>query len=83
MSHSHKIENIENAHNFLLGGKATFTIVSTKTEQRYTFKVSQLRDRTKKKADQDLNAPFFVSFLNGPDSYQFVGTIFNRKNYSI
>lgn len=72
---SNKIKNITDARNFLFGGKSTFTIVSGKTDKRYTFKVNQLKGR-------DKNNPFFVSFLNGGDeSYQFIGTIFDKKNY--
>ena len=72
---SNKIKNITDAHNFLFGGKATFTVVSGKTDKRYTFRVNQLKGK-------DKNNPFFVSFLNGPDnSYQFTGTIFDKKNY--
>ena len=72
---SNKIKNITDAQNFLFGGKATFTVVSGKTKNRYTFRVNQLKGK-------DKNNPFFVSFLNGSDeSYQFIGTIFDRKNY--
>lgn len=74
-----KIESITNAKSFLFGGKAIFTIVSTKTNKRFTFKVNKLKDK-----DKNEDVPFFVSYLNGSDnetSYQFIGTIFNRKNY--
>lgn len=79
-----RIESIEGAREFLTAGKAFFTIVSTKTNKRYTFRVNQLRDSDKKMSEQDKNAPFFVSFLNGYDnnsSYTFLGTIFNKNRF--
>lgn len=59
---------------FVLAGKATFTAVSKKTGNRFTFRVRQPKE----------NTPHFVSLMNGPDntsSYQFMGTIFEGKNY--
>lgn len=55
--------------NFLLGGKAIFTIENRLSGGRFTFKVTQ-----KKQGDI-----FWVSLLNGPDNtadYRFFGTIF-------
>ena len=58
--------------NFLLAGKAIFTIVSKKTSVRFTYKV-------KKHSEKDL---WFVSVLTGSDnnsSYSYLGTIFSRN----
>lgn len=55
--------------NFLLAGKAIFTVVSKKSGNRFTYKV-------KKYDNGDL---WFVSVLTGPDnysSYSYLGTIF-------
>ena len=84
MSEGRRIKDITKAKEFLIAGKAIFTVVSTKTEKRYTFKVTQLTDRNKKKSEQDPNAPFFVSYLNGSDngsSYAFLGSIFQKQTY--
>jgi len=55
------------ACDFILSGKALFTFLNTKTENRFTFKV--------KKHKQD--EIFFVQVLTSPDVYQFIGTIRN------
>lgn len=55
---------------FALGGNATFTLVSKKTGNRFTFRV--------RKGKQP-SAPHFVSLMNGPDNernFEFLGTIF-------
>lgn len=57
------------AFDFLMGGNATATLVSKKTEARFTFKVAAPKDRDTGKVD--LNSDFrFVSVLNGPDNWQ-------------
>lgn len=55
------------AREFILGGNATFTIVSTKTRARYTYRVRVAKDNPRM---------FFVSTLVGPnndDDYAYVG----------
>lgn len=62
---------------FVLGGNATFTVVSKKTGARFTFKVRAA------KGDGD-NLPHFVTVLTGSDNeqdYSFLGTIFADGNY--
>jgi hypothetical protein len=57
--------------NFLLAGKAIFTVVSKKSGVRFTYKV-------KKHDEKDL---WFVSVLTGPDntsSYSYLGTVFTQ-----
>ncbi len=64
---------------FITGGKAFFTIVSSDTGDRYTFRVSQ------KENDDGSMSPFFVSILTGPDNwsnYRYLGTISNSGRYS-
>lgn len=59
---------------FVLAGNATFTVVSGATDARFTFKVRQPKP----------DGPHFVSLLTGPnneDDYQFLGSIFDRKEY--
>lgn len=65
-----------NAKQFALAGNATFTVVSKRSGQRFTFKVRQPSE----------TAPHFVSLLSGPDNendFQFLGTIFPDGNFRI
>ena len=69
-----KLETVSTILGFILAGNATFTIVSKKTGQRFTYKVVQRED----------NAPFFVSVLTGSDnenSYTYMGCIFQRNTF--
>ncbi len=61
----HKLNNSD-ALKFMFAGNSTFTVVNTKTENRFTFKV-------KKSKDKDSNL-FFVSVLTGTDNYTYLGT---------
>lgn len=55
------------ALNFILAGNATVTFLNTQTQNRFTFKVSKSKD----------NDIHFISVLTGPDTYTFLGSIFN------
>ena len=60
------------AKNFMLAGKAIFTLVSLKTGTRYTFKV------THKPASEKYGESWMVSYLTGPDNwsnYSYIGQI--------
>lgn len=62
---------------FLLGGNATFTIVSTKTGARFTYK-SQVCD-----ANENL---YFVKVLTGNDNehdYSYLGTLRTSENVQV
>jgi hypothetical protein len=79
MSHSHasKFSTPEVALQFILAGRARFTLVSEKTGVRFTYRVTQRDEQGKK-------TPHFVSLLSGPDnetSYTFLGSIFEGKTY--
>jgi len=59
---------------FILAGNAIFTVVNTKTGNRFTYRVRQ----------PSASSPHFVSVLIGPDNtndYTFLGTIFNKARY--
>ena len=76
MSHSHasKFQTAAVAKDFILAGRARFTLVSEKTGVRFTYRITQKNEMS----------PHFVSVLTGQDnnsSYSFVGTLFDRKNY--
>lgn len=53
---------------FMLAGKATFTIVSKKTGVRFTYRIAK-------------NDLWFVSVLTSPDTYTYLGTIFDNQAY--
>lgn len=72
---SGRMQTAEDVKNFVLAGNATFTIVSTKTGTRFTYKVR----RSKEEAGKDV--VYFVSLLNGPDNqndYCYMGIITAR-----
>ncbi len=66
------IESAADAKRFILGGKATFTLVSTKTKARFTYKVTTSEN----------GHMYFVSVLNGPDNwhnYKYIGHMFTES----
>ena len=57
---------------FILAGNSTFTVLNTKTQKRFTFKVKAARNSTIEKP------LFFVKVLTNPEIYQFIGSIFSK-----
>lgn len=60
---------------FLLAGNATFTLVSTATGKRYTFKIQRPKPRN---ADEDVSGKWFAKLLTGPENtrdYSYCGMI--------
>src|SRR5262252_6076133 len=58
---------------FTLAGKATLTLTSLKSGNRFTYKVKQATDQNDKPKDW-----WFVSVLSGPDnetSYTYIGSL--------
>ena len=65
---------LKNPRDFILAGKAIFTVLNTETENRFTYEV-------RKPEGYSLH---FVSVLNGQNNstdYKFLGTIFDQKMY--
>jgi hypothetical protein len=63
---------LDNPKDFVLAGKAIFTVENEKTGNRFTYKVKQAEDDKK---------VWFVSVLTGPDNgsnYAYIGTIFGN-----
>ncbi len=60
-----KLIEQSNSVNFILAGRAVFTFLNTKTDNRFTYKV--IKHKT--------NDIFFVSVLTNPDVYQYIGFI--------
>ena len=56
----------QDALKFILAGNATATFLNTKTQKRFTFKV------TLSKKNQNFH---FVKVLTSPDVYQYIGSI--------
>ena len=59
-----------NALDFMLAGNSTFTLVSQKSGERFTYKV---------KPSEQVKGAFFVSLLTGPNNvedYRYLGMIF-------
>ncbi len=68
-----QLKTAADAKGFMLAGKATFTIRSQATQNRFTFKVKKVQDAT------DL---FFVSLMTGSDNeshYSYMGVIRNGR----
>ena len=63
---------------FMLAGNAHVTFQSKKTEARFTYRVTKAEPR-----DGDTRTPpHFVSVLTAPDTYQYLGCIFNQRRYA-
>lgn len=61
---------------YLLAGRSTLTLVSTKTGERYTFAFKQ------PPRQDTILKPTWVRLLSGPDNendYEFLGTIWHRE----
>lgn len=61
---------------YILGGKATITLVSGATGARFTYRIDCKEDEGR--------TLYFVKVLNGPnnqDDYQFLGTIFEGDRF--
>lgn len=58
---------------FIYGGNATFTVVSLKTQARYTYRVST------PKSPNSAGKIHFVKVLTGENSYTYIGAIRNGK----
>jgi len=63
-----KLKNTD-ALKFIFAGKSIVTFLNTKTGNRFTFKT---------KAAKDSNM-FFVSVLNGPENWAYIGTCIEGK----
>jgi hypothetical protein len=69
---AHQLESPSAAKNFMLAGKAIFTLVSKKSGTRYTYKISH------KDATEQFGESWMVSYLIGPDNwsnYKYIGQI--------
>jgi len=63
-----KLKNSD-ALKFIFAGKSIVTFLNTKTSNRFTFKVKQAKDSNM----------FFVSVLNGPENFAYIGTCIEGK----
>lgn len=63
---------------FLLAGNAHVTFQSRKTDTRFTYRVRQAEAR----ASDTRPPPHFVAVLTGPDHYEYLGCIYERRAYA-
>ena len=76
MSHPHQLTDPQDIRDFVLAGKAVFTLVSSVTGNRLTFKVNKAKN-----AKED--GPYFVAAMTGPDnicSYTYMGHMYKGRN---
>ena len=76
MTHPHHITDAAEAHAFVFGGKARFTLVSKATGKRYTYRVAKAKDK---------DTMFFVSVLTGQSNetdYEYIGYISTNGTHS-
>ena len=59
----HKLNNSE-ALKFIFAGKSIVTLLNSKTENRFTFKVKSVKNSNL----------YFVSVLTGSETYSYIGT---------
>jgi hypothetical protein len=73
MSEAHRLTDPKAISQFVFAGNSRFTLVSTATGKRFTFRVKTADDK-----------PSFVSVLNGQcneNSYEFIGTVFGKTTF--
>lgn len=68
----HKLEHSD-AFDFIFAGNSLFTVLNTKTQNRFTFKV---KNNKKNSEQENLH---FVKVLTNPEIYEFIGTCFNKQ----
>jgi hypothetical protein len=71
---SRRMTSATDVRDFLLAGKSTVTLRSTKTQKRFTYRVRKSED----------GRVWFVALLNGPDnesSYGYIGIIRAGKTF--
>ena len=81
MSQGHQITNITDIQDFIVAGKAIFTVVNSATGARFTFKVKQAKDRQ----TGEPTTLWFVSVLAGSQNdsdYAYLG-ILTMKEWRI
>lgn len=74
----HPIASKDRIKQFVFAGNATFTLLNTKTGNRFTYKVRQRENADGSKS------PFFVSVMTGPDNqggFSYAGCIFDNSGY--
>lgn len=73
-----RLLDARSARDFALAGNARFTIVSTKTGARFTYRV-RVNGGAPKEGDPPPKGPWFVSVLTGADNdgdFTYLGTMF-------
>ena len=74
-----KLIGADTTRRFALAGNATLTVVSLKTQERFTFKVTKAQGASRSPSGE---VPWFVKVLTGPDnetSYTYLGTLWATR----
>lgn len=74
---SHQLTDPNQVRDYVFGGKGTFTLVSTGTGNRFTFKLGVPKYKQEGRA-----SPIFVRVLSGPDNetaYSYIGCIWDGE----
>ena len=72
----HQLTNVDDIKKFILAGKATFTLESTRTGKWFTYRVN--KKEFKDDRGEVEKTFYFVSLLSGPQNdsdYRYLGTI--------
>lgn len=78
----HQLSNVNDIKKFILAGKATFTLESTRTGKWFTYMVNKKEFKNRETGEVEKTF-YFVSLLSGPQNdadYRYLGTI-NSKFY--
>lgn len=78
MTHPHLLTDTVLVKRFALAGAAKLTLVSRRTEARYTYRIAGLGEDAGRPGQRPC---WFVALLAGPDNqadYVYLGTIFSR-----
>lgn len=73
--HSHRLTNIQRIKTFVRGGNARFTLVSQRTQARFTYQV-------RKPDDADVHFVRVLTSSSNEEGYTFLGTIKADGSYS-
>ena len=76
MSQGAMFKSMSDFRKFALAGNATFTLVSLRTGDRFTYRIRKPRAEPGERPK-----PFFVQLMNGPDNtanYAYIGLMFGK-----
>lgn len=85
-THRHILNGQQVISRFVQGGKATITVLNTKTGTRFTFMVSCKREKQPKRGVAGKRiSPYFVKLMTGSDNvvhYTYIGYVNPGRSFS-